>query len=81
MPEGRVSYTMSLYRFGADEATLVTILEEHDQYWVGRRIRMGAGDTKVENFAKGEWSREPAKATEAKPRRLPNLPYSLVRLP
>ena len=81
MRQGRVCYTTSLYRFGGDAATLVTVLEEQDHCWIGRRVRLTGDEPAVEKFAKCDWSREPASATAAKPRQLAHLPYSAVRLP
>ncbi len=77
----RVSYTITLYRFGGDTATLVTVLEEQDRCWIGRRVRLTGGEAAVETFAKGDWSRQPTSTTPARPRPLAHLPYSAVRLP
>ncbi len=57
--EQRVTYTCMLWNMRTGQPTIVTLLDERDDRWVGQRcqLAMTAFEAPIETFMKSDWER------------------------
>jgi hypothetical protein len=66
--EQRVTYTCMLWNVRTGQPSVVTVLDERDDRWVGQRCRlaMTAFEAQIEMFMKSDWRRAEKPSEEPK---------------
>ena len=80
-PEQRVTYTCMLWNVRTGRPTIVTLLDERDDRWVGQRcqLAMTAFEAPIEMFMKSDWERANERGEQPKETR-PTSKVSILNL-
>lgn len=69
-----ITYTCMLWGAGKDDPVVVTVHEEHEDRWIGRRVvgALTSLESPSETFLKSEWRRDERASNAEQPEQVPS---------